>query len=272
MILDTTTYPNENGVQHPYAYDLLTKELTHISRSNLRSRYQCVGCEGRMIAVHGTRVRSHFRHKATACTAETAQHKMAKAIISQSWHAAKAGRAPFLYPVKLQCNDCGEDNNKRYELVEFQEAQLKCERSIVKGTRSDIVIDNSAVSRHLRIRNAVDEYIIIEIIVSHAPSEQTREAYEKAGFPVFLVKAPPMNEMATLADGLQAYESINVKGVLCGLCAYGRKPREYTGMTLRGTEPCGNCGRWHGGQFVMEERFGTLCEPCYLFLSKRSWV
>ena len=171
--MDTTRHSYKDDVQHPYAYNLLTDKLTHISGIRSRNAYYCVGCEGRMIPVRGTRVRNHFRHKATACKAETAQHKMAKAVISESWHAAKEGRAPFLYSVKLPCNDCGKDNSNRYELVEFKEARLACERSIVEGTRSDIVIDNSAVPRYLRARSEIAEYIIIEIVVSHAPSEQT---------------------------------------------------------------------------------------------------
>jgi hypothetical protein len=169
-----------------------------------------------MVARKGTKRAWHFAHKPplTDCAApDRALHETAKAIIVQGFTEALTRRDE--YRAGFCCQDCGTQATWN---IAKPGAGITPERTVVEGTRSDIVINRSTKGP-----------LIVEVVVSHEIEDATRLRYEQSDLPVFVVH-PQWGTITELAHTLVADDVINVAAMRCTPCqqAWERRKREQT--------------------------------------------
>lgn len=166
--------------------------------------FTCFGCLKPMVARKGSKRAWHFAHKppVQGCAdPDWALHETAKALILQGFTAAlEAGGE---YRVGFSCEDCGRDSAWNTALPA---RSISVERSVVEGTRSDVVVDRGAKPA-----------LIIEVVVTHDLEPATRIRYENSGLPVF-VDYPTWDTVAGRARGVIADAVINIPSMRCPRC------------------------------------------------------
>ena len=167
-----------------------------------------------MVARQGSQRVWHFAHKPplSGCgDPDRALHETAKALIVQGFTEAQNQNAE--YRVGFACGDCGGELS--WNIVR-PATSISAERSVVEGTRSDVVVDRGPKGP-----------LIIEVVVSHDLEATTKLRYEQAELPVFVVY-PEWSTVAALTRAVIADVVINVPPMRCRRCqdAENRRQRE----------------------------------------------
>lgn len=194
-----------------------------------------------MVARQGSQRAWHFAHKPPlrGCDdPDRALHETAKALIVQGFTAALEAGAE--YPAGFSCEDCGRDRSWNMALPA---RTISVERSVVEGTRSDVVVDRGDKPP-----------LIIEVVVSHDLEPATRIRYENSEFPVFAVY-PTWDTVAGLARAVIADVVLNVPSMRCSRCQKEeeRRQREISeaqewaesmvrGLRASASKPAGSAG------------------------------
>lgn len=217
--------------------------------------YRCFGCQAPMVAKRGSQRAWHFAHKPPlrGCgDSDRALHETAKALIVQGF--AEAQNRDAEYRVGFSCRDCGDDLSWN---IARPETRISAERTVVEGTRSDVVVDRGDRPP-----------LIIEVVVSHDLEPATRLRYENAELPVFVVH-PAWDTVTGLARAVIADVVMNVPATRCAPCqdAEDRRQRELAeaeswaqsmlrGLQAGAAEPAGsaspNVRPWRHDKFGRE--------------------
>ena len=177
--------------------------------------YLCFGCRAPMVARKGTQRAWHFAHKppiSECANPDRALHETAKAMILQGFGDAVAQRGEYL--AGFCCEVCRREATWN---IARPGSAIGAERSMVKGTRSDVVIDRAEKAP-----------LIVEIVVTHEVDEATRLRYEQSGLPVLVIH-PQWETITQLARTLVADDVINIAPTRCSDCQQmiERKKRQH---------------------------------------------
>lgn len=224
------------NIRYTHALDALGKRRSINEQDALRP-FSCGDCEGEMIAKRGAKRHWHYAHKAeVVCEPrpdpDNALHRYAQDIIINSFQRyQKNGSdypfgvackgADYFYDGSLDTQGCvGGIEPRIYEYgrrsscdeivvknVALPGAAIYKEKELVPDTRSDLVIETSGGS-----------FIIVEIVNTHPPEEQTRELYKESGHPV-LIKKVSWDSLDDLQAKFVADKTINIGHLRCGQCA-----------------------------------------------------
>ena len=157
-----------------------------------------------MMAKRGQQRAWHFAHKppTSGCAdPDRALHETAKALVVQGLTDAQANGTEYRFG--FACRVCEESLAWN---IARPDTTIAVERSIVEGTRSDIVIDRGTKGP-----------LIVEVVVAHDIEEPTRARYENSGIPVFIIY-PEWDTVADLTRSVNAAALINVSAVRCSEC------------------------------------------------------
>lgn len=194
------------GLQYPVAY-VQPYEAVDIKDARRGRPHFCFGCHREMVIKRGRINRWHFAHKAgfVQCEKDNTLHEAAKAFICQSFRCAVATGAE--YHVGYPCESCNKTPISVNVAVEG--ANIASERTVVEGTRSDLVVFQSDGSPR----------VIIEIVVTHDLESDTKQRYEAANYPVVTVK-PSWDTFPDLRQAAVGSRILNVKNEYrcCGDC------------------------------------------------------
>ncbi len=173
-------------ILYPVAY-ARPYEAVHIEDAQRGRPHFCFGCDREMVIRRGHIRRPHFAHKAgfVQCEKDNTLHEAAKAFICQGFRCAVATGEE--YQVRYPCKQCETHISVN---VAIEGANIESEKTVVKGTRSDLVVFQPDGSPR----------VIIEIVVTHDLEDDTKQRYEEANYPVVTVKP----SWETLRDLLQA--------------------------------------------------------------------
>ena len=175
-----------------------------IEEAGSGASYTCFGCQAPMVARRGSQRAWHFAHKPPlrGCDEpDRALHETAKALIVQGFAEAQDQDAE--YRVGFSCRDCGDDLSWN---VARPETRISAERTVVEGTRSDVVVDRGDKPP-----------LIIEVVVTHDLEPTTKLRYENAELPVFVVH-PAWDTVAGLARAVITDVVMNVPSMRCAPC------------------------------------------------------
>ena len=203
--------------------------------------YRCIGCGGAMAArtrdFDGRQRPKHFAHRGqTDCTRDLILHTDTQRLVVESFNAKVADGLP--YEVGAVCNDCLGTLWKKNMAVEG--AVAIPERSVIPGTRSDVVILWQGTPQ-----------MIIEVVNTRGLSEDTERAYKGSGIPVVLVKIGGLQEPPPeIAERIIVSKQDCVPPAQCDRCHRALVNRWYpqqawpsTYVPSRvGTSTCVNCG------------------------------
>ena len=176
----------KNKVAYPVAYSLTGEKLIHIRNAPRRQgeRYSCAHCGEAMSAVVKVeRMAPHFRHTAQPCDADDALHSYGIEVIRQSHTSAKKQGRQYLLRMRCMCRhtilrDCRARCEFRFDYTDLADGWIcAVEKSIVVGTRSDIVFSH-----------ADGRQIVVELVNTHEMEPETRERYQEAGVWVAIVR------------------------------------------------------------------------------------
>lgn len=148
--------------------------LTWIEDAQRGGRYDCIGCNKRVVARQGARKSWHFAHSRAPrdCEPDGALHRAAQEVVQAALTSAAQQGEP--YELRLPCATCRE-------LLAFNLAvsglSVEAEHSLVPHTRSDLVV-------YRPNQNPV----VVEIVVTHDLEPETAARYNDAGTTVFVVK------------------------------------------------------------------------------------
>ncbi len=167
----------------------------------------CFGCHREMVIKQGRKKRWHFAHKAGdgQCETDKTLHEAAKAFICQGFRCALATGAE--YHVRYPCALC--DRSPISVNVAVEGASIASEKTVVEGTRSDVVVFQPNDS----------PMVIIEIVVTHDLESDTKQRYEAVNCPVVTVK-PSWDTLPGLRQAAVGSRILNVtnKHRYCGDC------------------------------------------------------
>ena len=166
--------------------------------------YRCFGCEAPMMTKRGEQRAWHFAHKppTSGCAdPDRALHETAKALVAQGLTDAQTNGTE--YGVGFACRVC--ETALSWNIAR-PDTTIAVERSVVEGTRSDIVIDRGPKGP-----------LIVEVVVTHDIEEPTRARYKDSDVPVFIIR-PVWDTVAELATAVNADDLINVSAVRCREC------------------------------------------------------
>lgn len=209
-------------IQYPVAFNHLNDLVKIEDAPNQRGlRYTCVHCRNRMSAVVLVNKRKpHFRHtKSSTCDPDSALHSTAIEIIRKAHKESQSDQTPYLltrpcatktfeeYDVKSCVNTATE-----IDIADGWDS--KTEKSIVEGTRSDLVFSNDDGRK-----------IIIEVVNTHVMEQETEKAYRKSGIPVAVVRVQ-WETVNRLWKGIHSVESRNFTSDECGGCKNDRLKAE----------------------------------------------
>ena len=184
-------------IQYPVAY-ARPYETVHIEDAQRGRPYFCFGCDREMVMRRGDIRRPHFAHKVgfVQCEKDNTLHEAAKAFIRQGFlHAVATGAE---YQVQYPCKQCEAHISVN---VAIQGANIESEKTVVKGTRSDLVI----------FRPDGSPRVIIEIVVTHDLESDTKQRYEETDYPVVTVK-PSWDILRDLRRAAIGSRILNIKG------------------------------------------------------------
>ena len=107
------------------------------------------------------------------------------------------------YFLRCPCVECGTTVSRN---VAVPGASIKAERSIVAGTRSDLVIGQ------------IDRGpVVIEVVATHDLEPEALEAYKQSGIPVLKVR-PTWDTLLQLESEVITDDTLNVPAVRCSEC------------------------------------------------------
>ena len=182
-------------------------------------RYSCVHCSDRMSAVvRVTQQKPHFRHtKSVVCDPDLVLHSTAIEIIRDAHNTAQSTNSPYLLtrPCKRNSDyDVKGCPNNATEINLADGWQSKTEKSIVEGTRSDLIFSHND-----------GRQTIIEVVNTHPMEQETETAYRRSGIPVAVVwvKWETVNR---LSKGIHTQESRNFANDECAGCESERLKAE----------------------------------------------
>ena len=157
-----------------------------------------------MVARQGAKRRWHFAHKPPfewCADPDKALHNSAAAVIMRGFrHALDHQRD---YRLGCPCWECSRTVSRNVAVLG---ASIEAERSVVAGTRSDLVIDQ-------RDRGPV----VIEIVVTHDLESESHKAYEESVIPVLKVR-PTWDTLFQLESGVITDDTLNVPPLRCSEC------------------------------------------------------
>ena len=165
-----------------------------------------------MVARRGSQRVWHFAHKppTDGCAdPDRALHEVAKGLIVQGFAAALEGGGE--YRAGFACEDCDKEVAAN---VALQGRSVATERTVVEGTRSDVVIERGEKPP-----------LIVEVVVSHDLDPATSGRYQRAGVPVFVVNVA-WATVGDLARAVHANEVLNVPSKRCLSCQRDAERRQ----------------------------------------------
>ena len=195
--------PTQTNILYPLARGK-TGEAVHI-REALKGRpYECFGCSVPMVARQGAKRRWHFAHKPPferCADPDKALHDSATAMIIRGFRDALDQQRE--YRLGCPCGECGRTVSRN---VAVPGASIEAEKSIVAGTRSDLVAGQSGRGP-----------VVIEIVVTHDLDPEAHEAYMDSGIPVLKVR-PTWDTLTRLESEVITDDTLNVPSVRCSEC------------------------------------------------------
>ena len=182
-------------------------------------RYSCVHCSDQMSAVVRVIQRKpHFRHtKSVVCDPDLVLHSTAIEIIRDAHNTAQSTNSPYLLtrPCKRNSDyDVKGCPNNATEINLADGWQSKTEKSIVEGTRSDLIFSHND-----------GRQTIIEVVNTHSMEQETETAYRKSGIPVVVVRIE-RETVNRLWKGVHTRESRNFTSDECDECESERLKTE----------------------------------------------
>lgn len=249
------------GISHPIA-DAGGGQAVAIAEARSGVSYTCFGCQAPMVVKKGSQRAWHFAHKPPRIGCDDpdrALHEAAKALIVQGFTEAQAENTE--YRGGFACADCGRELTWN---IARPTASIAAERTVVEGTRSDIVVDRGSKGP-----------LIIEVVVTHDLEPKTNLRYEQSELPVFVVY-PEWDTVAELARAVIADVVINVLFTRCPGCqaAEDQRRRELaeaqewaqsmlSGLQSAAAEPAAsarpNVRRWQYDKFG-REMYARVCQ------------
>lgn len=225
---------NESGVM------IVAKDATN------GGSYYCPGCDQPMVARRGQKNQPHFAHKVeiTTCSPETTLHLLAKETIKRGIEdALREGRA---YEFKWYCLVCHDWNVGNLATTR---RRILLEEGL-DGIRPDLL----AVSKSNK------PLVAIEVVVTHAPEEQTLDIYSKLKLPVVIIEVKDWHHLIGMEHSLLQVPV----SVLNGSCRSSKHPPQ-----------CNQCRR-SMSPIVLEVWQGYTCYKCHkplpiLFFSRELW-
>ena len=158
-------------IAYPFAC-CVNGKLVHIDDSFRGFSYFCPSCQSKMIPKLGSMNKHHFAHmQHEYCQPDRVLHDTATSYIIWKFRHCQPA---MNFMISVPCSRCY--NGIKYDLTAAG-AQIKPEFSIIKGTRSDLVVLKSDMSAHT----------IIEIVVTHDLEPRTRMLYQKSEIPVIKI-------------------------------------------------------------------------------------
>ena len=189
-------------VLYPFALSETGEE--HIDEAIKGRLYKCLGCSALMVPRKGAIRRWHFAHKPpfTQCAdPDKALHRTAVAMIF--WGFTNALQKQTEYHLGCPCEQCDRTVSCN---VAVPSAKVERERSIVAGTRSDLVISQPGKGP-----------VVIEVVVTHDLEPEAHESYTESGIHVFKVH-PSGDTLSDLESSVITDDTLNVPTVLCASC------------------------------------------------------
>ena len=234
------------NIQYPMAYQPVF-DVTHIGDAERGVRYLCLGCKAEMIPRMGRIKRHHFAHKAgqEQCNPDNALHETAKAAICLGFlSAVQLGKEYF---VRFPCSRCHQPIEVN---VAGEGAAIATERSVVQGTRSDLVITKG---------DGISPRLIVEIVVHHDVEESTEEIYRESGTAVIKIR-PAWETVDNLREQIFADDILNVDDTTCRGCKdTDRRHREWLGGIEGKLNNAISAGHEGQGRLtpITQDRFGS---------------
>ena len=234
------------NIRYTHALDALGKRRS-INEQDASRPFSCGDCEGEMIAKRGSKRRWHYAHKAQdVCEPrpdpDNALHRYAQDIIINSFQRHQKDGGDYPFGVACKGADYFYDDSPHTHLgkeyvdgvepriyeserlsscdeivvknVALPGAAIYKEKELVPNTRSDLVIETSG-----------GRFIIVEIVNTHPPEEQTRELYRESGHPI-LIKKVSWDTLDDLYAKFVADKTINIGHLRCGQCATMQRDAE----------------------------------------------
>lgn len=190
---------SENNILYPYAVDE-TGATVSATIAPAAAAYYCIGCGQRMVLRRGPKNRPHFAHsvETNACSPETVLHHLAKEAIRRGIEGALYGNRS--YEFEWRCSVCGATNRGDLAVTPrriFMEAELG-------SIRPDL----------LAVNESNKPLVAIEVVVTHAPTEETLREYRRRKLPVAIIEEVGWDDLADLEQSL-LHVSVRVLNASC---------------------------------------------------------
>lgn len=204
-----------------YPFALENGRAVPVSEARRGGNYSCLGCGEPMIPKLGSVNAHHFAHRAAGkCDPNKALHETAKAHVERLFLNARS-RGELL-DIQHACPECGTTPHTDMAAGD----SLEFEKSVVPGTRSDIVVFRGG-----------RPHMIVEVVVTHDIDDNTRTAYEMSD--ILVVRVRPLWAAGGVAcdvgDSLNApacdrciARSKHVDDFMSDMRSVGRLPRPVT--------------------------------------------
>lgn len=173
-----------------------------------------------MVARQGARRKWHFAHKPPyerCADSDQALHNTAVAMIVRGFSDALDRQSE--YRLGCLCKECGRTVSRN---VAVPGAKVETERSIVAGTRSDLVVGQPGRGP-----------VVIEVVVTHDLEPEAHESYTESGIPVLNVR-PTWDTLAELEFAVITEDTLNVPPVQCTACKNAEERRRHEADKIRG--------------------------------------
>ena len=186
----------------------------HVRKALKGHTYLCFGCSAQMVARQGSKRQWHFAHKPPfdrCADPDKALHDTAKAVIVQGFSDALDRQGE--YHLGCPCAECGRAVSRN---VALPGVSVEAEKSIVPGTRSDLVVDQPGKAP-----------VVIEVVVTHDLEPEALDHYKESDIPVLKLR-PTWDTLPRLESEVIADDTLNVPPVRCAPCkdAAQRKRQE----------------------------------------------
>ena len=172
-----------------------------------------------MVARRGAIRQWHFAHKPPferCADPDTALHDAAMAMIVRGFHDALGKQNE--YHLGCPCGECGKAVSRN---VALPGTSVEMERSIVAGTRSDLVVGQTGKAP-----------VVIEVVVTHDLEQEAHEAYMQSEVPVLKVR-PTWDTVTELQSRVITADTLNVPPVQCAACREAEEVRRREEKRIR---------------------------------------
>ena len=195
--------PTQTNILYPLARGKAGRAV-HVREALKGHPYECFGCSVPMVARQGAKRQWHFAHKPPferCADPDKVLHDSATAMIIRGFYDALDRQSD--YCLGCPCGECGRTVSRN---VAVPGASMEAEKSIVAGTRSDLVISQTDRSP-----------VVIEIVVTHDLEPEAHEAYQESGIPVLKVR-PTWDTLSQLESDVITIDTLNVPPIRCSEC------------------------------------------------------